>query len=107
MQTIKNLLGIGEKIDYHELIKQGAVILDVRSRGEFAGGHIRNSMNIPVEQLENSLSKLKNKEQCIICCCASGMRSGMAKRMLQSRGYKNVLNGGSWLSLQKAYITSK
>lgn len=100
LQTIKNLLGMGPKTDYSELIKQGAIVLDVRSKGEYAGGHIKNSINIPVDQLSNSLSKFKDKNTCIICCCASGMRSGTAKRILESNGYKAVLNGGGWSGLQ-------
>ncbi len=100
IQAIKNLFGVGPKTDYSELIKQGAIILDVRSKGEFAGGHIKNSINIPVEQLNNNLSKLKDKNKCIVCCCASGMRSGTAKRILESQGYQAVFNGGSWNSLQ-------
>lgn len=101
IQIIKSVLGIGEKIDYSELVKQGAIILDVRTKGEFSNGHIQHSINIPVDELERSLTKLKDKEQPIICCCASGMRSGMARRALKSNGYKNVLNGGSWLRLRR------
>jgi rhodanese-related sulfurtransferase len=100
LAAIKNMLGIGPKTDYNELIKQGAIILDVRSKGEFSNGHIKNSINIPVDQLSNNLAKLKDKDKCIICCCASGMRSGAAKRILESGGYKAVYNGGGWSSLQ-------
>ena len=100
IQAIKNLFGVGPKTDYSELIKQGAIILDVRSKGEFAGGHIKNAINIPVDQLNSNLSKLKDKNKCIVCCCASGMRSGSAKRILESQGYKAVFNGGSWNGLQ-------
>ena len=100
IQAIKKLLGIGPKPNYRELINQGAIILDVRSKAEFAGGHIENSINIPVNELVNNLSKLKNKDQTIICCCASGMRSGMAKKSLQSKGYTAVYNGGGWTSLR-------
>jgi phage shock protein E len=100
LAAIKNMLGIGPKTDYNELIKQGAIILDVRSKGEFSNGHIKNSINIPVDQLSNNLVKLKDKDKCIICCCASGMRSGAAKRILESGGYKAVYNGGGWSSLQ-------
>ena len=100
IQAITNLLGMKPPTDYNELIKQGAIVLDVRSKGEFAGGHIKNSINIPVDQLSNNLSKLKNKNKCIICCCASGMRSGTAKRILESQGYTAVFNGGSWNELQ-------
>ena len=100
IQAIKYLLSMKPPTDYNELIKQGAIVLDVRSKGEFAGGHIKNSINIPVDQLSNNLSKLKNKNKCIICCCASGMRSGTAKRILESQGYTAVFNGGSWNELQ-------
>jgi rhodanese-related sulfurtransferase len=100
IQAIKNFLGISPKPDYSELIKQGAIVLDVRSKGEYAGGHIKNSINIPVDQLSNNLSKIKDKNKCIICCCASGMRSGTAKRILESKGYTAVYNGGGWNSLK-------
>jgi rhodanese-related sulfurtransferase len=94
------MFGLGTKTDYSELIKQGDIILDVRSKAEFSEGHIKNSINIPIEQLSNNLAKLKDKDKCIICCCASGMRSGTAKRILESKGYKVVFNGVGWNSLQ-------
>ncbi|WP_449388246.1 rhodanese-like domain-containing protein [Chryseobacterium lineare] len=97
LDAIKNLFGM-DKTDYSDLVKQGAVIVDVRSKSEYAGGHIKNSINIPVDQLEKNLSKL-NKEKTIITCCASGMRSASAKNILQNNGYKNVHNGGGWASL--------
>lgn len=100
LESIKKIFGFGTKTDYSELIKQGAIVLDVRSKDEFSGGHIKNSINIPVDQLSNNLSKLNDKNRCIICCCASGMRSGTAKRILESKGYKAVFNGGGWNSLQ-------
>lgn len=96
--AIKNLLGM-EKTDYAELVKKGAVILDVRSRGEFAGGHVKNAINIPVNELQNNLSKLKDKNKTIITCCASGMRSASAKGILKNNGYTDVHNGGGWMSL--------
>lgn len=98
--SLKEMLGIGPAVDYPQLIKQGAVILDVRSKGEYSNGHIKGSVNIPVDQLGASLNRLPNKDKTIITCCASGMRSGSAKRILQSNGYKNVHNGGGWMSLQ-------
>ena len=100
INTIKNLFGMGSKTDYAQLVKEGAIILDVRSRGEFESGHIRGSMNIPVDQLLNNLNKLKDKSKPIITCCASGMRSASAKNLLKSKGYSEVYNGGGWSSLQ-------
>jgi phage shock protein E len=100
LNAIKQMLGFGPKVDFAELVKQGAIILDVRSKGEYAGGHIKGSMNISVDTLQNNLSKLKDKNKPIITCCASGMRSASAKNILQSNGYTQVHNGGSWGSLQ-------
>lgn len=100
INTIKKLFGIGPQVNYAELVQQGALILDVRSKGEYAGGHIKGSINISVDTLNNNLNKLKNKEQTIITCCASGMRSASAKSILKSQGYTKVYNGGGWNSLQ-------
>lgn len=100
LNTIKQLLGFGPKVDLKELAKQGAIILDVRSKGEYAGGHIRGSINISVDTLSSNLGKLKDKQKPIITCCASGMRSASAKSILKSNGYTQVYNGGSWMSLQ-------
>lgn len=98
LDTINNLFGF-KKTDYADLLKKGAIIVDVRSKEEFAGGHIKNSINIPVDQLANNLSRLKYKNKPIITCCASGMRSGSAKTMLLNNGYTDVHNGGGWGSL--------
>ena len=89
-----------EKTDYAQLVKNGAIILDVRSKGEYAGGHIRGSVNINVEQLGSNLHKLKSKSKPIITCCESGMRSAAAKNILKSNGYTDVYNGGSVHRLQ-------
>jgi phage shock protein E len=101
IETLRRLFGMGPKTDYAQLVKEGAIILDVRSKGEYAGGHIPGSLNISVDALSSNLGKLKDKNKTIITCCASGMRSGVAKNMLKSNGYSNVFNGGSWYSLQQ------
>ncbi len=96
---IKKIFGIGPKADYAMLVKQGAVIIDVRSKSEYAGGHIAGSVNIPLALLPSHLNKLKDKSQHIITCCASGMRSASAKNFLKKNGYQYVYNGGGWGSL--------
>ena len=100
INTLKKLFGFGPSVNYAEMVKNGAIILDVRSKGEFSGGHIKGSVNISVDTLRNNLVKLKDKNKTIITCCASGMRSATAKGILQSNGYVNVYNGGGWNSLQ-------
>lgn len=99
LQAIKNLFGLGPKVDFSELIKNGAVIIDVRSKGEYQGGHIKGSQNIPLDTLAANIAKLK-KDKAIITCCASGMRSASAKSILKSKGFTEVYNGGGWMSLQ-------
>jgi rhodanese-related sulfurtransferase len=89
----------GKSADFAQLVKDGAVILDVRTPGEYAGGHIKGSKNIPRQSLQQHLSKIP-KDKVIITCCASGMRSGSAKSLLLSSGYKEVHNGGGWMSLK-------
>ena len=100
INTIKKLLGFGPSVDYADLVKQGAIILDVRSKGEYSGGHIKGSINVSVDALSSNLAKLKDKNKTIITCCASGMRSASAKSILKSKGYTNVYNGGGWSSLK-------
>ncbi len=100
LDTIKNLFGFGTPTNYSDLVHQGALIVDVRSQQEFASGHIENAINLPVDSLKQQLQKLPNKNQIIITCCASGMRSGVAKTILISNGYSSVYNGGGWTSLQ-------
>ncbi len=99
LQLLKNLLGFGPTINYKELVANGAVIIDVRSKGEYQSGHIKNSINIPLDTLQSQLSKIK-KEKPVITCCASGMRSAAAKSALKSAGFTEVYNGGGWSSLQ-------
>ena len=100
INSIKSILGIKPKADLGDLIRNGAIIIDVRSKGEYAGGHVKGSINIPLDSIENNLHKIKDKEDPIITCCASGMRSAAAKSILKKAGYLNVFNGGSWLSVK-------
>jgi rhodanese-related sulfurtransferase len=96
--ALKKLFGI-TSVDLAKLIKEGALIIDVRSKGEFASGHAKGSINIPLEQIADNASKLK-KHPNIITCCRSGNRSGMAKRTLEAKGL-NVTNGGTWQNVNQ------
>ena len=100
IKILQKLFGLGTTADFAELVKKGAVILDVRSKSEFASGHIKGAVNNPVDVLKNNLSQLKDKNKTIITCCASGMRSASAKSILKAHGYTDVHNGGGWSSLR-------
>ena len=97
-QNIKNLLGFGPGVDFAALKAAGAVIIDVRTKGEFASGHIKGSINIPLDTVASKANTL-DKNKVIITCCASGMRSASAATMLKSKGFETY-NGGGWSSLQ-------
>ncbi len=99
LTLLKNLLGIGPKVDLNELIASGAIVVDVRTPSEYKDGHVKGSINIPLQTLNANLNKLK-KDQVIITCCRSGSRSGMAKRMLKANGFEKVHNGGPWTNLR-------
>ncbi|MCY2688254.1 rhodanese-like domain-containing protein [Salinimicrobium sp. TH3] len=100
IDTLKRIFGLGPKTDYAQLLQQGAVIVDVRTKGEYNGGHIKGSKNIPLNSLGQNLKKVGNKSKPVITCCASGMRSASAKTTLEMAGYTEVHNGGGWRNLQ-------
>ena len=49
INKLKDIFGIGPKVDYKELIANGAIVLDVRTKGEYISGHVKDSLNIPLE----------------------------------------------------------
>ena len=89
-----------DNTDYKAMLADGGIIIDVRSEGEFYSGHIEKSLNIPLGELSSKLGQFKDKNQPIITCCASGMRSAGAAKILSAKGYTNVVNGGGWSSLE-------
>lgn len=97
LNFFKKLFG-GNPVNYQELVKSGAQIIDVRTPAEFAGGHIKNAKNIPLQQLQSQMKKIDLKKP-IITCCASGMRSASAKAILSQNGFETY-NGGGWQSLK-------
>lgn len=100
MGFFSSLFNTEPKVDLKELLENGALILDVRTKGEYASGHVKKSKNIPLDELGNALSKL-DKEQHIIVVCASGMRSAAAVKVMKKNGFVNCYNGGSWINFSK------
>jgi rhodanese-related sulfurtransferase len=79
--------------DAVRLLNQGAVLVDVRSKAEFDGGHIIDARHVPQEELAQAGESLKRfKDKVVITCCESGMRSGAATRVLQAQGFTKVVN---------------
>ena len=77
-------------------LANGALVIDVRSPGEFQSGHVPNAMNIPLGELRERLpQQVKDKNQPLLVHCLSGGRSTIAQRQLKGLGYANVFNLGS------------
>lgn len=100
LDFIKRFFSKKPGTDFAELVKNGALIVDVRSSGEYQSGHIKGSVNIPLDQLSKRTSELKKKNIPVITCCLSGGRSSSARSILSSAGIE-CYNGGGWNSLQK------
>ena len=94
INIIKNLFN-KEKTDFASLVREGAVIIDVRTPGEFREGHIRGSRNIPLDSIQSRLAEIKKLQKPVITVCRSGARSNMARSILASEGV-TVYNGGAW-----------
>ncbi len=95
-----SMLGLGGKTEsVKEFVDKGAIIIDVRTPGEFQGGHIKGSKNIPLNTIGNQIESIKKLNKPVIACCASGMRSSQATSILKSNGIE-AMNGGGWASLE-------
>jgi rhodanese-related sulfurtransferase len=87
------------KMNLENIIRENkGTILDVRSEGEFIGGNVAGSLNIPVQELMERLDEVKQMEAPLVLCCASGNRSGMAQQMLSAEGIE-CYNGGGWMEV--------
>jgi phage shock protein E len=85
---------------FTQLINEGAVIVDVRTVGEYKAGHIQGSRNIPLDKIKNETTALKVLDKPVITVCRSGNRSGVAKSILSNAGIE-AYNGGAWMNLKK------
>ena len=73
-------------------------IVDVRTRAEFSGGNVANSINIPLQEIMAHVEEIKQMKTPIIFCCASGVRSGQAAQYFKSLGV-DCKNGGGWMEV--------
>lgn len=95
------MLGLGGKSEtIKDFVSKGAIIIDVRTVGEFRDGHIKGSKNIPLDNIFSKVNEIKRLEKPIIVCCRSGMRSAQAASVLKNNGIE-VINGGSWQNVEK------
>lgn len=78
-------------------IKNGALVIDVRSPSEFQSGHLPNAINIPHTEIESRIESVtSNRDRQIVLYCRTSRRAGLAEVVLTRLGYRRVLNGGSY-----------
>lgn len=90
--------GLFKKTDYAKLLKEGAVIVDVRNPGEFSQGCIPGSENIPLGKFSGRVEEVKSLNVPIIVVCAAGVRAASAKAQLKAAGVE-AYNGGAWTKM--------
>lgn len=82
-------------------VNQGALLVDVRTLGEFNEGHLPGAKLIPISEVENRISDFgDDKAKPIVVYCKSGIRSGRAKDILEAKGYTDVTNGGGYMAMK-------
>ena len=96
MSFLKKIKALITGPDFREIIKNGAIIIDVRTEEEFKSGHVLGSKNYPLQEFHLHLDKMVGKE--VILVCRSGARAGKARNVLASCGVK-AYNAGPWQRL--------
>lgn len=106
LDFLKKLFGGGGSGNLSQMLSQGAIVLDVRTREEYKTGHAPGSQNVPLQELSRHLLKIANQKKVVITCCRSGNRSGIAAQQLRAAGIQAV-NGGTWQQVANAIKQQK
>lgn len=81
------------KEELNSYIKQGTIVIDVRSPQEYREGHVDGAISIPDYQIKREIRKyVPNKYQLIVVYCSTGHRSQRVQQILENMGYTNVYN---------------
>jgi rhodanese-related sulfurtransferase len=84
-----------------KIIADNGQLIDVRTPEEYATGHAKGSINIPITTIQNGdLTKI-SKDRPVYLYCRTGHRAGLVKIILEENGYKNVSNIGGLIDWQK------
>lgn len=100
MNFFQKLFSSAPSVNLKSIIDNEAFLVDVRTPNEFAAGHVKGSVNIPLDRLQSEISKFNHKKK-ILVFCRSGNRSAQAKAILEQAGIANVYNAGTWNAVQK------
>lgn len=87
-------------------MKNFKTLIDVRDEYEFEEGHVKKSINVPLNEIQQKLEDIKSMPQPIVLCCLSGGRSGVASNFLEQQGI-DCFNGGGWRNVEQAIETGE
>jgi rhodanese-related sulfurtransferase len=88
-------------------LKNGAMVIDVRTAGEFVAGHLPFAVNLPLSEIETNLARrIKDKNQVLLLHCQSGARSSVARKKLAALGCPSAFNMGSYARAERI-VTGK
>lgn len=97
MSWLSEIFGGGTGIK--QALRDGAVIIDLRTAYEFDQGHIPRSLNIPIDRLKANIDRIRSLNKPVILCCATGNHCWEAADILRNAGISRVINGGDWQSV--------
>jgi len=81
-----------------------AILIDVRTPGEYRDGHIPDVANIPLNELEKRMGEVP-KDKKVVLICRTGNRSAEGTRLLRGKGFTNVFNSTGGMSSWKGPVT--
>jgi phage shock protein E len=94
--------GAAEKADLPALVQGGALVIDVRTAGEFSGGAVQGAIHIPYDEIAGKIGAVEpDQNRVIIVYCQAGSRARAARKSLEQLGYTNVVNGGRFSKVRK------
>jgi phage shock protein E len=100
MNWLSNLLGlVGGSAGVRQALKEGGVVIDLRTAYEFDQGHVPHALNIPIDRIRMNIDRIRNLRKPVILCCNAGVHCREAADILRSAGIARVYNGGDWESL--------
>ena len=89
-------IDIDAGVEVYKMTKNG-VLIDVRTKEEYAEGHIPDSINLPLSHLDQILREVPDKNTPLFVYCQSGSRSARAAKSMKKAGYSDVTNNGGIL----------
>ena len=101
MSWLSDIFGGGSGIK--QALREGAVVVDLRTAYEYDQGHVPRSLNIPVDRIKANIDRIRGLNKPVILCCSAGNHCWEAAEILRNAGITRVINGGDWQSvLRKA-----